>query len=316
MSEFKEDENLLMIDAHAMMYRAFYAVRFAPKLGEQDVGMVYGCVTIILQLIEQFTPDYVVVAFDSREKTFRHKMDENYKAHRKKAPDHFYSQIPLVEELIKTLEFPILKVSGFEADDLIGTLAKKAENKNITSYIASGDLDFLQLMSNKIFLVKFNGKEPLIFDRTKTFEKLGVYPEQIIDFKAISGDSSDNYKGIPGVGVKTTVQLLTEYKNIDNILKNLENLKPKLREKFEENKDYLLHCQKLATIHLSSPVDYNFENKFKFNIKDLLLFLDKMNFFALKKRAINLSKILNQDLELDFNENPNITLNNNQIPLF
>lgn len=259
---------------------------------EKPIGAVFGCATTILQALEQFKPEFILVAFDSPEKTFRHKMDKEYKAQRSKAPDEFIAQIPLVMEMIKAFGIPTLIKPGFEADDIIGTLVKKAEAKDIESFILSGDLDFLQLISDKIHLAKFNGKEPLIFNRELTFDKLGVYPEQIIDYKAICGDSSDNYKGVPGIGPKTCVNLLTEYKTFENIYANLDQLKPKVQEKFEEHREYADHCKVLAKIHTEVPIEFSLENdnKFELNTDNFHNFFYKVNFGSLHQRVKKLDK--------------------------
>ena len=249
-------KKLLLVDGYAMMFRAFYAVKFAPMYENRPIGAVFGCGSTLLSAIESFDPDYLIVAFDAPTKTFRHEMDENYKAQRVKAPDEFVHQLELVFELITSLNILTLVQPGYEADDIIGTLAKQAEAQDIETFILSGDLDFLQLISDKVHLAKFNGKEPLMFDRTMTHEKLGIYPEQIVDYKAIAGDSSDNYKGVPGIGAKGASALLTEYQTLDSVYENLEHLKPKVREKLETHKEQALHCQKLAAIHTEVPLNF------------------------------------------------------------
>ncbi len=292
-------KNLVLIDGFAMMFRAFYAVKFAPQHNGKPVGAVFGCATTILQAIEQFKPDFLVIAVDAPEKTFRHKMDENYKAQRTKAPDEFLEQIPMIMDMIDAFGITKLIKPGFEADDIIGTLAKRAEKENIESYILSGDLDFLQLISDKIHLAKFNGREPLIFDSERTFEKLGVYPEQIIDYKAICGDSSDNYKGIHGIGPKTCTTLLNKYKDFDTIYDNLDQLKPKVREKFEANREYALHCRELATIHPEVPLEFSLQddNLFELDAEKLHDFFNKVGFNSLHKRVDKLNKNSAQDQE-------------------
>ncbi len=285
-------KKFLLIDGYAMMFRAFYAVKFAPMHKGKPIGAVFGCATTILQALEKFNPELLVVAFDSPKKTFRHKMDENYKAQRTKAPDEFIEQIPLVKEMVESFGITQLIKPGFEADDIIGTLCKKAEKQDIESFILSGDLDFLQLISDKIHLAKFNGKEPLMYDEKLTFEKMGISPKQIIDYKAICGDSSDNYKGVAGIGPKTCVNLLTEYKTFDGIYENLDKLKPKVREKFEKDREYAEHCRVLAEIHTDVPVDFSFndENNFELEPNNFHNFFNKVNFHSLHKRVDKLDK--------------------------
>jgi DNA polymerase I len=282
---------LCLIDGYAMMFRAFYAVRFAPIFQGKPIGAVFGCASTILHTLENFSPDYLIVAFDAPQATFRHEMDAQYKAQRTKAPDEFIDQIPLVMEMIEAFKIPIYIQPGFEADDLIGTLAKKAESLDIQSYILSGDLDFLQLISDHINLARFNGKNPQIYDRGMTHEKLGIYPEQIIDYKALCGDSSDNYKGLEGIGPKTAIELLKNYKTLKGIYQNLDSLKPHLREKFENGKEQIYHCQKLATIHTNVPVEFSFspQNHFQFSAESFETFFDRVGFPSLKKRTQKLA---------------------------
>jgi len=207
-------KKFLLIDGYAMMFRAFYAVKFAPMHNNKPIGAVFGCATTILQAIEQFDPKFLVIAFDAPEKTFRHKMDENYKAQRSKAPDEFIEQIHLVMEMIKTFGISTLIKPGFEADDIIGTLVKKAEKNPIESFILSGDLDFLQLISKKIHLAKFNGKEltgyiwmvessePIIYNDEKiefdNLNKSGKPQDGILEAYLTDGEHSIHIKNIDG----------------------------------------------------------------------------------------------------------------------
>lgn len=308
----------ILLDGNALMHRSYHAVKFTPFYKGINVGMVFGFGSTLLQTIEKFKPDYFCVAFDTREKTFRHKIDINYKAHREKAPDDFYVQLPYIHKLIEAFQIQKFEAPGFEADDILGTLAKKAEKENLETYILSGDLDFLQLVSDKIYLAKFNGKEPIIFDRDKTYEKLGIFPEQVIDYKAICGDSSDNYKGITGIGPKNGVQLLSKYKTLKTIYKNLDKLKPKIREKFEKDKANAFHCQKLAKISLDVPVDFEFtkNEKFKFSPQPISDFFEKINFFHLKKRTENLNKNIEQGFDIEQKKESKKELNKRQISLF
>ncbi len=290
-------QKILLVDGYAMMFRSFYAVKFQPMFEGKTVNAVYGCTTTLFQALETFNPEAVIVAFDAPEKTFRHEADSDYKAQREAAPDEFIAQIPLVFELIEAFGIPTLIKPGFEADDIIGTIAHKAANQNIDATILSGDLDFLQLISDKIHLAKFNGKTPDIYDRAKTVEKLGIEPEQIIDYKAICGDSSDNYKGVQGVGPKGAVKLLTQYKTLDGIYTHLEELPVKLRAKFEEHKSYAYHCQHLATISLTVPTEYNFPKEvYDINYQTLIPFLEKIGFKSLVTRAKNLNNKIDQTI--------------------
>ena len=273
----------LLIDGYAMMFRSFYAVRFAPIYNNVSINAVYGCATTIMQSLEYFRPDSVVVCFDAPEKTFRHEADENYKAQRSKAPDEFIAQIELVHELVRSFGIPLYIKPGFEADDIIGTLARRAENNQEKTYILSGDYDFLQLTSDHTQLAKFNGQYPLVFDADMTFDKLGVTPAQVIDYKAICGDSSDNYKGVPGIGPKGAVNLLTEYQTLENIYNNLDKLPEKLSTKLSENRDQAFHCQFMATIDLNVPIEHDFTD-YELPVSEIRDFFIKVGFPSLMKR--------------------------------
>ncbi len=295
----------LLIDGYAMMFRSFYAVRFSPMYKNTNINAVYGCATTIMQAIEQFNPDYLTVAFDAPEKTFRHEKDQNYKAQREKAPDEFIAQIPYVFELVEAFGIPLLIKPGFEADDIIGTLATQAAQKSIKTFIMSGDLDFLQLVSDDIKLARFNGKLPEIFDRDKTIEKIGLPPEKIIDYKAICGDSSDNYKGIPGIGPKGAVDLLTKFESINGIYKNIDSLPDKQKQKFIDFKDDVFHCQDLATIHLNVPIDYKIPNEktYQYDGSSVSKHLSSLSLNTLSKRALSLNN--NSDQKKAFEQKNN-----------
>ena len=282
-------KNFVLIDGFAMMFRSFYAVRFSPQYQGKNINAVYGCATTIMQAIEQFGPEKIVVALDAPEKTFRHELDPEYKAQRTEAPDEFIAQIDLVKDLIKAFNIPLLIKPGFEADDIIGTLVTQADDYH--SYILSGDLDFLQLVSDRITLAKFNGKEPLLFDRQSTIEKLGLPPEQVIDYKALCGDSSDNYKGLPGLGPKGASKLLAEYPTLEAIYQNLEHLPEKQRAKFEEHKDYVQHCQYLATINKEVALEVTPDSLEKYEVptQSIVEFFDMVGFRTLASRAQNLN---------------------------
>jgi len=273
----------LLIDGYAMMFRSFYAVRFAPTYNNISVNAVYGCATTIMQSLEHFNPDSVVVCFDAPEKTFRHEADDDYKAQRAKAPDEFIAQIELVHELVKSFGIPLYIKPGFEADDIIGTLAKRAEAAQERALILSGDYDFLQLTSDCIQLAKFNGQTPMVFDEEMAYNKLGVRPDQVVDYKAICGDSSDNYKGVPGIGPKGAVKLLTQYNTLEGIYENLDDLAPKLREKFEINRDQAFHCQFMAKIHLDVPVEHDFDD-YTLPVDQVKDFYVKVGFPSLMRR--------------------------------
>lgn len=281
-----QPKNLLAIDGFAMMFRAFYAVKFAPQYQDKPIGMVFGVANTILSALESFIPSHAFVALDSPKKTFRHQADENYKAQREAPPEEFTNQIDLAKECIDSFELPLIIQPGYEADDIIGTLVTQKSTENLHRNILSGDLDFLQLVSQNITLAKFNGKDPLLFDPQTATEKLGVGVQQVIDYKAIIGDSSDNYKGIPGIGPKTAAKLLAEHESLDKIYQNLEKLSPKIAAKFQEHKDYAYHCRHLAEIHKDVPNLPTIEKlNYQFNPEKFIKFCEKVGWGRMQARA-------------------------------
>jgi len=304
LNDNKNPRNLVLIDGNAIMYRAYYGVNknFVPTLDGMPVGMVYGFSSILLNIIEHLNPTNLVITFDCKEKTFRHKMDENYKAHRKPAPDDFYPQMPYIEKMVEAFRIPSFKMPGFESDDLIGSLATKfAGNENLDqTYIVSGDLDFTQLVSDRVKLLKVTGRisDSPVYGPAEVMARYGIEVSQMVDFKAITGDSSDNYSGISGVGPKTAQKLLEKFKTIDGIYANLEDIEPvKLREKFRENKDYLYHCQKLAAIKTDIEVGYDFSQEFDLDIDSIDEFFEKMGFRALRGRLQRMNNNGSQDFK-------------------
>ncbi len=318
----KTPRNLVLIDGNAIMYRAYYGVNknFVPTFNEMPVGMVYGFAAILLNIIEFLKPTNLIVTFDCKEKTFRHEMDENYKAQRKAAPDDFYPQLPYIEKMLNAFQVPIFKKPGFESDDLIGSLVNLAKNLDFEQiYIVSGDLDFTQLVSDKVKLLKVNGKikESPIYGPDEVVARYGVTVEQMVDYKSIIGDSSDNYSGIPGVGSKTAQKLLQKYGTIDGILENLETLEPlKLREKFRENKDYLLHCRKLAQIKTDIPLEFNFSRDFVLPYDKVDEFLAEIGFRALRGRLARMSNNSVHILKNEQNISSNSVVSSSQMSLF
>ena len=202
---------VILIDGNAVMHRAYHGINqgFVPTWKNMPVGMVYGFASILLSIIEHFLPEHIMVAFDTKEPTFRHTLDTQYKAHRIPTPDDFYAQIPLLEELMQSFELPLFKSPGFEADDICGTLAVLADQKGYDVRILSGDLDFSQLVNDHIQLVKLNGKidHSPISGPQAVEARFGIKPTQMVDFKALVGDSSDNFKGLSGCGPKTDPEI-------------------------------------------------------------------------------------------------------------
>lgn len=277
-------KTIILIDGNSLMHRAYHGIAkgFIPVWEGIPIGMVYGFASSLLNVIDNFRPDTLLVTFDTRAKTFRHELDEEYKSQREKAPDDFYAQIPYIDELLASFNIPALKLDGYESDDLIGTLATKLAKEGEVK-ILSADLDFLQLVSDHITLLKFNGKIPILYGPAETKARYGIDPDQIIDYKAIIGDSSDNYKGVPGIGPKTASKLLQEFKNLDGIYEHLDDLPEKVREKFQDHREQATKCRKLATIKTDVPLDLS-APKFSFQEEITTAFFEKMKFSSLLNR--------------------------------
>ena len=283
--------NLVLLDGNALMHRAYYGVgkgQFIPIHNNMPVGMVYGFISTFLHVWRELEPTWLVITFDTKEKTFRHELDENYKAQREKAPDDFYAQIPLLYDFLSAAQIPYAKAPGFESDDLIGCLTHKARKTNLFDwiFIVSSDMDFLQLVDKKTQLIKLNGNMRKIeaFGVEETLSKLGIRPDQVIDYKALCGDSADNYKGLEGVGPKTASQLLQRYETIEGIYAVLEDLPEKLQAKFHTQKDVVLHCRTLATILEDCPVEMPFHQPYTLNQKGGEDFLMNIGFPSLLTR--------------------------------
>ena len=250
------DKKLLLIDGSSYLYRAYYAL---PPLTAPDgtpTGAIYGFVRMLLKLLSTFNTPYVAVVFDRPEKTVRHKIFKEYKATRKETPNDLQIQIPKIKEIINLLGIKILEIPGYEADDIIATLAKKAENLGFEVIIVTPDKDMNQLIDKHIKI--FNPMKEEIVDTQKVIEKYGVNPQQFIDYLILVGDSIDNIPGIKGVGPKTAASLLQEFGSIDKILENKDKLKGKLKESFASISKQDIELSK-ALVKLHQDIDIPLE---------------------------------------------------------
>lgn len=256
MSELSANpKKLILIDGNAIIHRSFHALPpFKTSTGEL-VNAVYGFATLLLNVLTKEKPDYIAVTFDVKAKTFRHEQYTEYKATRMKAPDELYAQIPRVKELVQAFCIPIYEMPGYEADDVLGTLAKQAEKEDLLTYIVTGDLDTLQLVTEKTRIMATMPKfsDPTIYDYDKVVGRYGLTPSQITDMKGLQGDNSDNLKGVPGIGPKTARDLLQRYGSVENIYQHLDEIKESVRTKLEANKDSAIQSKYLATIICDVP---------------------------------------------------------------
>lgn len=224
------------------------------------INAVYGFASMLLNIINIQHPTHIAVSFDRKAKTFRHKEYAEYKATRKKAPDELYSQIPLIRDLVTTFNMPIYDMDGFEADDVLGTLSVQASKiPDTETYIVTGDMDTLQLVTDKVKVFAPQGgfSNAVTYTPAKVEEKYGLKPSQIIDYKALRGDSSDNIPGVPGIGDKGAVRLLQQYITLDAVYENLDEITGSIHDKLADNKDLAYKSQYLATIVLDVPRELN-----------------------------------------------------------
>ncbi|MBM3205395.1 hypothetical protein FJZ41_00900 [Candidatus Shapirobacteria bacterium] len=255
-------KRLALIDGHAILHRAYHAfpANLTTRKGEL-VNAVYGFTRILLSVLADLKPQYLAVAVDLSQPTFRHQEYVGYQIQRPEMDQELSGQINRVHQLLAALNIPVFAVPGYEADDVIGTLAYqstkgKNKKKNTEVVIVTGDKDIMQLVNQKIkvYAPKKGFSEPEMFDQKKVKELLGVKPEQIIDYKALVGDVSDNYPGVSGVGPKSAVLLLNQFGNLKKIYQNLKEIPPTLAEKLKKGKESAFLSQKLATIVTHVPL--------------------------------------------------------------
>lgn len=254
----------LIIDGSAMVHRAYHAM---PSLSAPDgtpTGAVHGFFSMLLRLLQELKPSHIAVAFDRPKPNFRKELFKEYQAQRPAVDSDLSPQFQIIQDILRDAQIATYGMDGFEADDLIGTLSSAAAKTGDISYIVTGDRDMIQLVNKRTkILMPIKGiSEMKLFDEARVKEQFGVPPEQIVELKALQGDASDNYPGVPGVGPKTAAGLVAKYKTVKNIYKSLDEIKkenPRLGEKLEAGHDSAILCHQLASILLSVPFDYSFK---------------------------------------------------------
>ncbi len=297
-------KTLVLIDGHALAFRQFYALeRTAMKNSDNEpTWAVYGFFKAIFDLLGKIRPDSIAVTFDVSHHTFRTEMYEEYKANRQSMPDSLHSQLELICKGLQAFDIPIYTRSGFEADDVIGTIATRAKKLGHKTLILTGDQDSFQLIDEDGFikvLIPTKG-ELLEYTWNKVYDKLGVYPDQVIDYKGLRGDTSDNIPGVKGIGEKTAQKLLAEYKTLDNVLENCENIQQKaVREKICNGKDIAKLSQQLATIVRDVDIEFDFDKAELVlpDINKVSEFLRGMQFYSFIKNINKILKSFNPDIE-------------------
>ncbi|WNR43283.1 DNA polymerase I [Paenibacillus roseipurpureus] len=254
-------DKLIIIDGNSIAFRAFYALPLLSNSSGLHTNAVYGFTTMLLKLIEEEKPTHFLVAFDAGKITFRHKEYTEYKGGREKTPSELSEQFPLIKELLKAFKIPQFELSGYEADDIIGTLTKAADEKGEKVLLVSGDKDMLQLASDHVTvaITRKGISEMDRFDPEAIKEKYGLTPNQIIDLKGLMGDTSDNIPGIPGVGEKTALKMLHDFGTVEEVLANTASLKGKMKEKVEEHAQSAIMSKELATIYREVPMETAWE---------------------------------------------------------
>jgi DNA polymerase-1 len=248
-------KRLFLIDGMSHIFRAFYAIRDLSNNQGLPTNAIYGFAAMLRKLIRQYHPEYMAVAFDGREKTFRHEVFEQYKANRTEMPDDLAQQLPYIRKLCECLRIPILEAPRYEADDVIGTLAKRAEHENFDVIIVSNDKDMFQLVSEKT-KVLHQAKEDVVFDPNKVQDYFGVSPEGVIDVLGLMGDSVDNVPGAPGIGEKGARDLISRFGSLDNLLAHSSEVERKTyREALQNHRDQILRSRELVTIDTGVPVE-------------------------------------------------------------
>ncbi len=250
-------DKLLLVDGHSILSRSFYGIKSDMTNSEGlHTNAIYGFLNTFFNVFNEEMPNYIFVAFDVKEKTFRHKMYDAYKGQRKPFPEEFREQVPVMKELLKTMGVTCVELPGFEADDIIGTLSKRAEKEGLQVTILSGDRDLLQLATDNIMVRIPKGASVIEnYHTAEVIAKLGVSPLEYIDVKALMGDTSDNIPGVPGIGEKTATNLIVQYKSLENVIEHVEEIKQnKIRENLKENIELARLCKKLATINIDAPL--------------------------------------------------------------
>mgnify|MGYP001033911932 CR=1 FL=1 len=285
-------KRLVLIDANALIHRSFHALPpLTTKKGEL-VNAVYGFTAVLLKILKELRPNYILTAFDLPKPTFRHLEYKEYKATRPKTPKELIRQFAIVKQVVRTFNIPIFEKEGFEADDVLGTITKKT-GENIEDIIITGDLDSLQLVdkNTKVYTLKRGITDTKIYDEKAVRERYELEPEQLIDFKGLRGDPSDNIPGVPGVGEKTAISLLKKFGTIENLYKKLEkdkakNIPEKLKNKLLENKNQAIFSKRLATIRYDVPIKFNLEDCLveNYSQEEVIKLFQKLNFRTLVNR--------------------------------
>jgi len=286
------EKKLFLLDAYALAYRSYYAFIKNPRINSkgENTSAVFGFAMSLLDVINKQQPTHIGVVFDPKGPNFRHEMYKEYKANREAMPEDMRQSIPYIKEMIEAFNIPVLEVAGFEADDVIGTLAKRAEKEGFKVYMMTPDKDYAQLVTNNVFVFKpaRGGNDPELWTPEKVLEKFKVTPDNIIDLLGLMGDSSDNVPGCPGIGPKGAEKLITEFGTIEGIYENIEALKGKQKQNMIDFKEQVLLSKTLVTIETKVPIEFN-ENALAYekpNAEKIKELFDRLEFRNLVNRVL------------------------------
>lgn len=316
-----KNKKFVIIDAMALAYRAYFAFINRPLTNSKGevTSAVYGFLNQLIKVFEDHKPDYIAVAFDSKEKTFRHEQYDKYKSSRDKMPDDMIPQLQRIKDIVLALNIPLYILPRYEADDIVGTAVKIAEEKGLLSFAITPDKDYFQLITDKTKVVR-PGKmsdEAILYDKQKVVDELGFEPKNMVDYLALIGDSSDDIPGVAGIGPKSAVPLIQKYGTIENIYKHIEEIeKAGIKKKLEASKENAFISKELATIFCEVPIDFDFEHA-KFTdpdfdkLKEILFELEFKSIYAKlikyyqtnvssDSNEVNSDKVTNADTEIDF----------------
>jgi DNA polymerase-1 len=299
-------ERLFLLDGMALAYRAYFTFINRPLINSkgENTSAIYGFVSTLMKILEDDKPEHIAVVFDTPEPTFRHKKFPEYKATREKMPEAMAEQLGRLKEVVEAFNVPFLEAPGFEADDVIGTLAKRAEAKGIETSLVTGDKDFMQLISPLVRMYKpgKRGDDWEVIDEKGVEAKFGVPPAKVVDVLGLIGDKSDNIPGVPGIGEKTAIPLVQQYGSIEGILKNVDNLAQKsLREKLGQNKEKALLSKELVTIDVKVPIKvdiHHLEAKAP-DTRKLQKIFSELEFRSLLKKIQETTPRTDQDISFD-----------------
>lgn len=284
-------ERLVVIDSNSIIHRAFHALPLLTTKNGIKVSALYGFLLVFLKFAKELNPSYIAACFDTAKLTFRHEKFKEYKAKRPPTPEDIKDQIPLVKEFLGKFNVPCFSKEGYEADDLIGTICQFA-GPNLEIVILSGDLDNLQLVSPfiKVYFLSMGIKQAVIYDEKKVEERYGLVPSQVIDFKALKGDSSDNIPGVPGIGEKTAIKLLKGHIDLEILYKKIKSkdlkIPESLKKKLLENEEKAFLSRELARIEKNAPIIFELENCRwgKYKKEEIIQLFEKFGFNSLIKR--------------------------------